>query len=372
MNKNAILKNLNDLSSNPMFMLSMTSRELFHSNFWAWILKQYPKVFTQVFYEEYDGKSDIKIHREKFNIDLLIEVGEKFIIIENKLKSIPCKDQLNKYWAKVKTDNKKLILVSYFKPLFRMEENWEYLSYEDLCKRLQKYLSETAPSYIDKDDEVFITSYVKFLKLLNQFQNNIELNSNDTMGKLWGIIKDKEIQDKLNEINFEKTFQRAFMTKLTFKALEKFHHKGDLLLNIDCGRDLKVYSDMLLRFQDAWSKNLEERLDLNFLGVSVWGTDYRYYAGLNKKQCGVLDKKNGKKDAENKQNGYDYLMKEYPWFFDQEENKEGNWGGYSYDHEMYLYKKVDASGKSVKEITQQIYEDLNEIYFMVLDDKILN
>lgn len=370
MNKNAILKNLDDMSKNPMFILSLTSRELFHTNFWAWILRKYPLIFTKAFYAGYDNKTEVKIRREKDNIDLSLQIGDEFIIIENKFKSMPCKSQLNEYWAKAKTDNKKLILISYFKPLFRLEENWEYLSYEELCNRLQKCLNEAAPTSIDKDDEVFIASYIKFLELLNQFQKNLELKPTDTMGKLWRIIKDKEIQAKLNEINFEKTFQRAFMTKLTLKAIENWPNKGSLLLNIDCGRDLKVYSDMLLKFEGAWSKNTKKRPDLNFLGVSVWGTNYRYYAGLNKKQCGILGKKDGIKDAENKQKGYDYLTKEYPWFFDQEENKEGTWGGYSGDDEMYLYKKVDISEKTVEEITQKIFWDLNEIYYMVLDVKI--
>lgn len=64
MEKSAILKNLDDLSKNPMFILSLTSRELFHSNFWAWILRQYPKVFTKAFYEGYDNKSEVKIRRD--------------------------------------------------------------------------------------------------------------------------------------------------------------------------------------------------------------------------------------------------------------------------------------------------------------------
>lgn len=44
-----------------------------------------------------------------------LQVGDEFIIIENKIKSMPDKEQLEKYWAKAKTDNKKLVLVSYFK-----------------------------------------------------------------------------------------------------------------------------------------------------------------------------------------------------------------------------------------------------------------
>ena len=41
MNKEKLLKIINNLSNNAMFAISLTSRELFHSNFWAWILRKY-------------------------------------------------------------------------------------------------------------------------------------------------------------------------------------------------------------------------------------------------------------------------------------------------------------------------------------------
>ena len=60
MNKNEILKTINKLSNNAMFNVSLTSRELFHTNFWAWLLRKYPKVFTPVFYPEYNKKDKIE------------------------------------------------------------------------------------------------------------------------------------------------------------------------------------------------------------------------------------------------------------------------------------------------------------------------
>ena len=60
MNKNEILKTINKLSNNAMFNVSLTSRELFHTNFWAWMFRKYPKVFTPVFYPEYNKKDKIE------------------------------------------------------------------------------------------------------------------------------------------------------------------------------------------------------------------------------------------------------------------------------------------------------------------------
>ncbi len=361
MEKSTILKNLDDLSKNPMFILSLTSKELFHSNFWAWILRQYPQVFTRAFYKDYDGKASVKIAREKDNIDLSLFIGDELVIIENKFKTMPDWEQLYKYWTKAKASKKKLVLISYFEPLFELEENWEYLSYGDLCERLQKCLNDAKPSSFNEDDAVLISSYIKFLELIAQLQENVKLKPNDKLNEFWEIVKDKEVQTKLSEINFEKTLQRAFITGLTVDVLKDFDQKGKLSILIDCGRDLKVYSDILIKFKGAWDKEEAMRQDLMFLGVSVWGKEYRYYAGLHKEQCGIYGRKDGRMDAKNKQEGYNFLSQEYGWFFDKKENNEGTWGGYSYDKEMYLYKKIDISQKTVEEIRQKIVRDLNEI-----------
>ena len=93
MNKNKILKIIDELSNNAMFAISLTSKELFHTNLWAWMLRKYPNIFTPVFYPKYDGNGKIEVFREKYNFDLLIKIGDEYIIIENKFKSAPNKEK---------------------------------------------------------------------------------------------------------------------------------------------------------------------------------------------------------------------------------------------------------------------------------------
>lgn len=213
MNKNAILKNIEDLSSNAMFAMSQTSKELFHSNFWAWMLRKYPQIFTKVFYPKYDGKSKVEVFREKHHFDLMLKI----------------------------------------------------------------------------DDEI----------------------------------------------------------------------------HIDCGRDLKVYSDILFYFPGAWDKNETKRQDLCYLGISLWGNDYRYYAGLHKAQCGITKPKNGRYDKENKILGFKYLTDNYGWLFNQENT--GQWNGYSNDSEMYLYKKIDVSNLTIEQLTQKVQLALEMIHTYIED-----
>ena len=40
--------NLEQLKKNPVFQLSLSAKELFHSNFLYWIASSYPKLFNRV------------------------------------------------------------------------------------------------------------------------------------------------------------------------------------------------------------------------------------------------------------------------------------------------------------------------------------
>ena len=137
MNKHKILKAINDLSNNAMFAMSLTSKELFHSNLWAWMLRKYPQVFTPVFYPEYNGQDKIEVLREYKNTDLFLKIAGKSIIIENKLKSLPDKNQLERYDKKFLSTVNKTILVSYFSPLFTSGYD-SLLSYDYLFEKMKE------------------------------------------------------------------------------------------------------------------------------------------------------------------------------------------------------------------------------------------
>lgn len=364
MNKDKILKATNDLSNNAMFAISLTSKELFHSNIWSWMLRKYPNIFAPVFYPKYDGNGKIEVFREKYNFDLLIKIDDEYIIIENKFKSVPNKEQLEKYYEKIKAEKKKVVLISYFKPLFKstLFDLEEYISYETLNMRMSKAFFSQPASMFKGNDWFLINNYIDSLYLLNQFSRNMSVSETDKIKDLWAVIKDEDIQKELSKINFTKTFEQIFITKLTAKILESFMYRDFIdTIRIDCGRDLKVFSDILFYFPGAWDKDENKRQDLCYLGISLWGDEYRYYAGLHKAQCGIDSPKNGRLDKENKIKGFKYLSDNYGWFFNQESCCR--WNGYSNDKEMYLYKKVNISHLTIKELSEKARQDLEMIYF---------
>jgi hypothetical protein len=95
-------KHIDSLRASALFHLSLASKDLFHSNFLAWLCEQFPDLIGPVFGQfaripcrSYEG---LQVHRERRNIDLTIEFpNEESLIIENKVKSIASEEQLERY-----------------------------------------------------------------------------------------------------------------------------------------------------------------------------------------------------------------------------------------------------------------------------------
>ena len=88
------------LKESPVFALTLGAKELCHSNFWKWLIDK-DKNFAKVFFKEIDVDKIDSVSREKEHMDLVVETknGDYIggYIIENKLKSLPDKEQLEDY-----------------------------------------------------------------------------------------------------------------------------------------------------------------------------------------------------------------------------------------------------------------------------------
>ena len=97
------------LESNPIYALSLGSRELFHSNFLGWIFERYEPMIAAIYDERVSGK--ITIEREKHNFDLIVKFGDpekrQSIIIEVKVKDAPRLKQLLDYDRKIVEESEK-------------------------------------------------------------------------------------------------------------------------------------------------------------------------------------------------------------------------------------------------------------------------
>ena len=106
-NKNKYLESVQFLSDSLIFQMSLGSKELFHSNVWAWLIGQ-DREFIKVFFTDFDEKMYrfISVERETCNRDVIIWLQKQgytnkdekyYLVIENKIKSLPTKEQLENY-----------------------------------------------------------------------------------------------------------------------------------------------------------------------------------------------------------------------------------------------------------------------------------
>ena len=144
------------LKESPLFNLSLSSKELFHSNFLWWLgsnERTFP-LFKQVM-ERFVGTAlqwtfdNVSVKRENKHIDLCVKNKtdkEPLLILENKVKSIPNKEQLKEYYEKEpKAENYVLLsLATEFLDKAAIEnisENgnkiWKICSYADFAEALK-------------------------------------------------------------------------------------------------------------------------------------------------------------------------------------------------------------------------------------------
>lgn len=169
------------LEVNPVFQMSLNSKELFHSNVLAWFCKTFPKEAQEVFGQWVPSSTSTRhqILREKNNLDLLIEIPNLApIVIENKVFAAPDDEQLNAYSEKAVVRNLKnpcLILLSLGKPnwddnifVSPTGKTWKYLSYQDLSNALRDAI-KSIPGF----EGDLLQHYVEVVDLLQGILDNV-------------------------------------------------------------------------------------------------------------------------------------------------------------------------------------------------------
>lgn len=173
---------LQKLKESPMFQLSLGSKELFHSNFLYWLWKAEPDVFWKIM-EHFDikisDKDSLDVKREWNHFDLSIvnvnkekgKIDDVLAVIENKVKSVPRKDQLEEYSEKIATIDKKgckKILLSLIEPDFSKIEGWDNYTYEKYKEIIKNIVDRSIVG--DTYNQSIITDYYYMIEALVTFK----------------------------------------------------------------------------------------------------------------------------------------------------------------------------------------------------------
>ena len=175
----------NELQQNPMYRLSMSSLELFHSNFLEWLFDLDHEAFLKCFGLTVSNSATYTIEREyhlgtdnadkQWVTDIAVfKNGKMILIIENKIKSTPSKGQLENQ-KKLAGEYCKKVLLSLF----------EYSVIEDklykFCKVLYKDLIDKILTNYESHSQ-FVPYIKDYCKMLQKLQNILD---NDPLVTGW-------------------------------------------------------------------------------------------------------------------------------------------------------------------------------------------
>lgn len=172
------------LRREPVFQMSLHSKELFHSNMLAWFCETYPDAARQAFggWVPRAETTAHQIQREHKNLDLVIQIpGLERIVIENKVFSPPDEAQLNRYSETRAKDlqSSTLLLLSLGRPSWNggtftdsSGRVWKYVSYRDLAKAM-----DDAVVSIPGFDGDLLRHYVSFISHLSDLADEISTRS---------------------------------------------------------------------------------------------------------------------------------------------------------------------------------------------------
>lgn len=255
------------LKENPIFHMSLASRELFHSNFLAWLGERHLPALLNGLLHDSDSptkwdSATIKgpVRREKHNIDLLMEFTHAghacLLAVEVKVKDVLRRPQLAGYDEAIKkfvegpkkkvegTRKKVEFAPILYKVALTLTEpvgdfgDWKVVTFQELSERLL-----SIDSSLNGDNEVFLRYYREFIRDLSRLTTKVAEVSTAGFTELApfkrSFFPDKKIEEKIEDgLRLHSTFGKLLVTKLA-------HSLGVEATQSD---DLKQFKDF---FSDA-------------------------------------------------------------------------------------------------------------------------
>lgn len=269
------------LNANPMFHMSLASKELFHSNFLYWLWKLDASKFLTLL-DKLSECNDfsrltpdsIEVKREYQHFDLCVlkkGTNEVLLVIENKVKSIPYVEQLNEYTRKLDGDCKKVLLtlMQDFLGRDKVEDSsdWEIKHYNDLAVAIKE-------SYVDTEYQTFIDEYIKFISILHNLStswnpDNVlitkqtiykvfeNLRLHDLFGKLFFSRVAAKLKEKLNEEIDEKELSNISVSS-------SYSDRGGPLFDVTIRNLIDTETEFIIQVQGECYRHAVARRDISY------------------------------------------------------------------------------------------------------------
>lgn len=335
---------IENIKKSPIYNLSMSSLEDFHSNFLCWFLNLNIKKHIKIFFEhanldndEYYAATQITRPKEdkkgyyRFDIVIMLkqpnEKQDKIeFIIENKIKSFPSEKQLKEYSKFV--DIGKIALLSFVN--FDTSE-FNHITYNDLITKLKNNeLTEDYHKYLLKD-------YISVISTLNTCFQEIK-NADNTENK-YNFYDNLETLEKVGLDNVYIKYRTSELTNYIHKKISQ-KIKSE-----------KLSCDFSFNHKKGTINIFYEVIEKCILGIQIEGNQYRYLLII-------------KKDREDREKIATKLKKEKLWF--NNSNKKEYCGykpdfTYQYIKLTELFNKKELKDISYEEIAEQVIKDIKHL-----------
>ncbi|MBZ0263081.1 PD-(D/E)XK nuclease family protein [bacterium] len=334
-----IQNSLEKLKESPLFMMSLNEKELFHSNFLAWLFSKYPESISYVFELQNteickSSMGDPRIKRESYNIDLLIEMGSYCFIIENKIKSSPIKGQLDRYWEKMnnKYPNHECyyFLFSIIPPNFT--HKWKWIGYSELIKRISRFVNDINIS--ETYSQLIILDYVDMMNnmlcIIQQYDKHDDYSLFRLSKEETNFLKECRIYDLISKCRFERIIYRL-KKRISGKSII-YTDKLTTGNYSDHNTWLKVgFSNGEAILDVKIPKAFIEKHGLLVIGIQVQGNQLRHVLE-------VFEPKNESSEAILRRIAEDILDENQPFGAKPSKRKDLNRFG---NHFFYRYETID-------------------------------
>lgn len=383
---------ISDLKNSPIYAMSLGSKELFHSNFWAWLMRKNPYLINVFFdgliknVEVTKGNDSFKIDdnisvkpedlvkREDNHKDITIYLGNNVYVIENKIKTLPYREQLLKYQYSTKKHFAKGCYTGLINPRFaegevtfeinkssRTEkfenEKWQFLCYKDIASKIKKELvNERSGNFFNDFEEKIIEQYCCDIANINHIICN-KLNDE------FEFETDKELVEvQLDDV---------------YKKIKSDILKGEILKELEDSDGQEITDKFIFRVETAYS-NKQPSISFKFVYNNPKNdkvTDI-YSFGIQIQNGGIrryAETKVGK--MKNFKGGYDGFFEAFAknkWFDENfEENKNLNlqFSDESKSLETHMSPKEDNKKKNKKSIKYNAYTDFVYQYYNISNEE---
>lgn len=388
--------------------MSLGSKELFHSNFLEFLWDTNGDTFIKMINDFYTNQvlplqaSDYTLGREEKNFDICIYhmEGKKKIydfVLENKVKSLPYKEQLQDYVDKVgesqDTSQKKcnflLLTLSdsfpdksnlTFVDQNKVSSTWLVVKYDDLHKGIQKFFN----SQIIKNPVIaqYIKDYGCFIEQLELLMSNHLLSQNISTKTLFK----KDDIDKLKKIRLHDLYIKSrsswFLLTLKDTLIKHGHtpivvHKyGEINSLYHSTKGIYLNVDMYNATGQiaAWIADGHE----NTFEIVIQGNQYRH--GINQRGILITPKP---KDKYAKLNALysrlnknftkaDDFLNRFPHFKTKvvQPNEATNYRGtkkikagpFNCYEDVCIYRYVDVSDAKISILLEAMIDEIEKIY----------